>query len=89
LFVYSDKPIDGINGQYIKRPRKPFFGGYDTLEFLSGDTGFPANGNAPINMDIPETYCQVVVDIAVQNVSGNLKDYNHTNYLQQKQQINY
>lgn len=89
LFVYSDKPISGINGQYIKRPTKPFFGNYDTLEALNGVTGFPSSGDAPINMDIPETYCQVVVDIAVQNVSGNLKDYNHTNYLQQKQQINY
>lgn len=89
LFVYSDKELIGLNGQYIKRPTKPFYGGYDTLEYLAGDTNFPSATSPSINMDIPETYCQVVVDIAVKNVSGNLKDYNHTNYLQQKQQINY
>ena len=89
LFVYSDEEIEGLNGQYLKRPTKPFYGNYDTLEFISGESGFPQAGGPPINMDIPETYCQVVVDIAVKNVSGNLKDYNHTNYLQQKQQINY
>lgn len=89
LYVYSDKPITGLLGQYLKRPNKPFFGGYDTLEFLQDIPGFPSATDAPINLDIPEQYCQVVVDIAVNNVSGNLKDYNHTQYLQQKQQLNY
>ena len=89
LFLYTDKEILGINGQYIKRPNKPFIGGYDTLEFLNGDGSFPSQTSSPINLDIPEAYCQVVVDIAVKNVSGNLKDYTNTEYLQQKQQINY
>ncbi|MCA9386946.1 hypothetical protein KC669_02840 [Candidatus Dojkabacteria bacterium] len=84
LFVYSDNELTGLYGEYIKRPNKPFFGGYDTLEYLNGDVLYPSATSSPIDIDIPDTYCDLLVDIAVQNVSGNLKDYNHTNYLQQK-----
>lgn len=84
LYVYSDQPLNGLTGQYIKRPNKPFFGGYDTLEYLNGDVSYPNQTSDSIDLDVPETYCDMVVDIAVQNVSGNLKDYNHTTYLQQK-----
>lgn len=84
LYVYSDDELTGLLGQYIKRPNKPFFGGYDTLEYINGDATYPSSISTPVNLDIPDTYCDFLVDIAVQNVSGNLKDYNHTNYLQQK-----
>jgi len=84
LFVYSDEELLGINGQYIKIPIKPFFGGYDTLEFSEGDPSFPSSSDPSINMDIPDNYCSLVVDIAVQNVSGNFADYNQVAYRQQK-----
>lgn len=84
LYVYLDIDIEGINGQYIKRPVKPFFGGYDTLEYLNGDASFPNSLSPSIDTDIPESYCNLLVSIAVQNVSGKLGDYNNTSYLQQK-----
>lgn len=84
LTIYSDEVLSTIKGEYIKVPTKPFSGGYDTLEYIKGNVKFPKKTDSPINMDIPEPYCDVVVDIAVENVSGNLRDYNNVNYSQNK-----
>lgn len=84
LYVYLDDTITGINGQYIKKPTKPFFGGYDTLEYLNGNPDFPNSSSDSIDTDIPESYCNLLVDIAVMNVSGKLGDYNNVSYLNQK-----
>lgn len=84
LIIYSDEELTNVKGQYIKAPQKPFSGNYDTLEYIKGNVQYPNKNSNIINMDIPEPYCDVVVDIAVENVSGNLGDYNNVNYLQNK-----
>lgn len=84
FIIYSDEELTRLKGEYIKIPTKPFIGGYDTLEYLKGDKSYPNKNSSPINMDIPEPYCDVVVDIAKENVSGDLGDYNTVQNLQNK-----
>ena len=74
--VYYHEPINTVNQTYIKKPNRPFIGGYDTLEFQNGDASAPSQLSAPSSLDIPDTYCRVLIAIAVQNVFNNLRDYN-------------
>lgn len=84
IFVYSDKTVTKIYGEYLKRPQKPFSGNYDTLEYLNGDTTYPNSLSSIQHLDIQEQFADIVYDITVQNISGIISDYNHNQYLQQK-----
>lgn len=77
--VYYPKKIQKIEFLYVKLPPKTFLGGYDTLEYLNGNNSFPDSNTQPINSIVPEAYCHILIDIAVQNVFLNLRDYNLAN----------
>lgn len=82
--VYSESDTNTLNLEYIKKPRKPFFGGYNSLEFINGDTTQPSLTTAKIHPEFPEQYCDILADITVQNMFGNLRDYNYSQYNQNK-----
>lgn len=84
IYLKSEGDLTKVTVYYIKCPQKGFIGGYDTLEYINGDVNYPNKNTSKINLDIPCIYQDIVVDIAVQNMSGNLRDYNHTQYLQNK-----
>ena len=84
LWIYSESAFTSLTFDYLKKPTKPFLGGYDTLEFSNGDTTFPSSASTKIDLDFPDPYCDILIDIAVQNVFGQLRDYNHVNYLKDK-----
>lgn len=74
--IYYPGHIKSLEFNYVKLPRKVFFSGYNTLEFINGDTTFPSATTQPISSEVPEGYCHILIDLAVYNVFGNLRDYN-------------
>jgi len=84
LYVYSETVIPTIEVQYIKKPVKTFIGGYDTLEFLNGNITYPSQSSLKVDSEFPEQYCDILIDIMIQNVFGDMKDYNEASYRQQK-----
>jgi len=87
LVVYFPNTINSIKQVYVKKPNKPFIGGYDTLEFINGDVTYPSQTSSVVHSDVPDTYCRVLIDIAVQNVFNNLRDYNFGS-IKEKELIN-
>jgi len=65
----------GITVEYLRCIERPFLGKYDTLEYLAGDTTAPNKNSTPnLTLDVPEKYCEWIVDYAVQLVSETLYD---------------
>lgn len=78
LFVYSNGEID-LNTlciEYLRCPERLFVGGYDTLEFLSGDTNAPNKTSNPISPELADKYCNLIVDVAVQEFERIMGDPN-------------
>lgn len=75
LYVYSETgwTITGLRPEYIKYPREPFLGGYDSLEYLDcldsteggcEDTYYNQSTD-PVDSELPDLYHSLLVDIAV------------------------
>lgn len=86
LYVYTDDNFTATNLkiEYLKKPRKVFSGGYDSYEYLLGDTTAPSSSDTPIDCDLPELYHTLVVDIAVQNIARMLEDINKIQITEEK-----
>lgn len=78
LYLYVDSEITSntldVELEYIKQPTKVFSGGYNSLEFINGDTSAYDATSVPVSSEI--LYPTVVVDIVVQNLSRILEDPN-------------
>ncbi len=74
LILYTDGIISNVRLTYLKNPPKVFFGGYDTLEYISGNLTFPNNASPKQHLDF--TFADMVVDMAVQRLSMMLQDQN-------------
>ena len=83
VYVYTNNEfnLDGINIEYIKYPRKVFFGGYNSLE--CDGTNYCIDSPS-VDPDIPYAYYSVLVDLAVQEASRALYDVNQINIREQK-----
>jgi len=68
LLIYTggEFTIDEASITYLRRPTKVFYGGYDSLEFLWGDTTAPKTADPSINSDFSGTAASIIVDLAVQ-----------------------
>lgn len=86
LIIYTDFEITSATLTYIRRPTKHFIGGYDTLEYISGDLNQPNKLTPKINLDLPDNYitCQAVIRFTVSNMQRILQDYNGTQFTQNK-----
>jgi len=84
LYLYTESTPTTITVEYIQKPIKPFIGNYDTLEFINGDTTYPNSSSSKIDPNWPEEYCDILADIVVQNIMGDIGDYNRSQYNQQK-----
>jgi hypothetical protein len=82
LHVFFPELLSSIELNYVKLPKRPFFGGYNTLEAIS--TGDTTIGLPRVNTLVSEAYCHILIDIVIANVSGNLRDYNLAQYKQQQ-----
>jgi hypothetical protein len=83
LHVFYPEILSSLEFHYVQLPIKTFAGNYNTLENQLGDNTFPDNTTSRVNSLVPEGYCHILIDIAVANVFGNLRDYNLAQYKQQ------
>ncbi len=80
LYVYSDVDLNDkeLRLEYVKKPKKVFFGGYDSIEFLDCQrnnaifnphvvdcSSYYKVGDYPVSSDLPESIHSLQVDIAV------------------------
>lgn len=80
LFLYLPEEITTntitCEIEYLRKPVKVFSSGYDSLEYLYGDSSAYKSSNSKVNCDLPADYHTVVVDIAVQLIALMLEDNN-------------
>lgn len=84
LYTGGDFTITGANIDFIKIPRKMYFGGYDTYEYTNGDTTFPNTGDATISCEFPKDVHTFIVDIAVQLIARSVEDTNKLQIVEDK-----
>jgi len=81
LYVYSDVDLNDkeLRIEYVRRPKKVFFGGYDSIEYINCQrlNNVPNQPiledcnqyykiiDSPVNSDLPESMHSLQVDIAV------------------------
>lgn len=87
LFLYTNGfTINRLYIEYLRQPVKVFFGGYDSLEYLEGDTTAYKAADPSVTSDLPEDYHDLLVDMVVQYLSSVIEDANTFNF--QKEKIN-
>lgn len=86
LYIHtsSDFTAPNIELEYIRQPEKFFSSGYNTLEFIEGDTSAYQSTDPPITADIPEDYHPILVDMVVQNIARVLEDNNKFTLTEEK-----
>jgi len=88
LFLYVPEEITSstitCDIEYLRKPVKVFSGGYDSLEYILGDTTAYSSSSSSVNCDLPEDFHTVVVDIAVQNIARILEDNNRNQISEEK-----
>lgn len=84
VYTYAENDLTEIYLTYIKTPIKPFFGGYNTLEFLQGDNTAPSATSSQVNVELSKDYANILVNIMVQLASININDFNKGQVFQQK-----
>ncbi len=68
IYLYTKGNFDVVEAypEYLKIPRKVFFGGYDSLD------GLYSASDPPIECDLPEAFHRRIVDIAVAEAYRNM-----------------
>lgn len=80
MLLYTDDfIISSVKLEYLKKPKKVFYGGYDTLEYINGDETAPNSNTSPIDSDINDDYHELLVQMAVQEFNRIIDDYNKVN----------
>jgi len=77
--------ITEVKIEYLRNPVKVFSGGYDSLEFINGDTSAYNLTSPLVTSDLPEQHHDLLVDMAVAYIARALEDNNKLNL--QKEQI--
>ena len=85
LLYTTGYTITEVKIEYIRNPVKVFSGGYDSLEFLNGDTTAYSSSSPLVTSDLPEQYHDLLADVAVAYIARSLEDNNKFNL--QKEQI--
>ena len=79
LYLYTDYVITSVIIEYLKNPVKVYSGGYDSLEYIQGDTSAYHTGDPIVNSDLPVQYHDILVDMVVQYLSRLHEDTNKFN----------
>lgn len=82
LYLYSDYVISNVFIEYVSVPVKVFSGGYDSLEYLAGDTSAYNIASPIVDSNIPEH--DLLVDMTVQYLSRTLEDTNKFTLLKEQ-----
>lgn len=71
LYTGGEFTITSATINYLKQPRRVFFGSYDSLEYVNGDVTAPSALTSPIDSEFTnQTAASLIVDIAVQSIYG-------------------
>lgn len=90
LYLFSEGNISTVNIEYFKKPKRVFFGGYDTLEYIEAiknnrdTTGLYSASNPSVDSDINENYHRTIVDIAVREFSRRTENQNKMMFVKDK-----
>lgn len=94
LYIHSENDfiVDNLDIEYIKVPIRPYFGGYNSIEYnqcikVNGSNCNDFYNNAttiPVMTDINENYHGLLVDMVVQEISRRLEDGNRFSLKQDK-----
>lgn len=79
LYLYTDFTISDVVIEYLTNPVKVFSGGYDSLEYLQGDTTAYKSADPIVHSNLPEAYHDLLVDMTVQYLSrifGDVEKFN-------------
>lgn len=78
LLVYTggEFTITGATVTYLKQPVKLFYGGYNSLEFINGDSTAYDNTDPAVSCELPDVgqSHSMIVDIAVQLAASSIED---------------
>lgn len=81
IHIFYPEELSSLDMNYVIKPKRPFVGGYNTLEAIS--SGQSTINNPIVNTLISDRFCHILIDIVIANVFGNLRDYNLAQYKQQ------
>jgi len=76
LNVYTDGTLQTVSIDYLKNPIKVFSGGYDSLEFINGDSSAYQSSTSKVQSEIDESFHDILVDMVVQYLSALLENNN-------------
>lgn len=76
LYLYTDYTITSVFIEYLTSPVKVFSGGYDSLEYLQGNTSAYKIGDPIVHSNLPEPFHDLLVDMTVQYLARILEDTN-------------
>jgi len=85
LYLYTDYTITDVYIEYLTNPVKVFSSGYDSLEYIQGDTSAYKTADPIVNSNLPNQFHDLLVDMTVQYLARTLEDTNKFNL--QKEQI--
>lgn len=86
LYLYTDYAITSVVIEYLTNPVKVFSGGYDSLEYINGDTSAYKVADPKVQSNLPEQYHDLLVDMIVQYLARTLEDTNKFNLLKEQVQ---
>lgn len=76
IILYSDGVITSASIDYIKVPNKVFIGGYDSLEYVNGDSSAYSSVSPKVTSQINGQYHDLLIDMTVQYLASILEDVN-------------
>ena len=83
LYTKSFTP-DQLFLEYVRQPVSVFIGGYNSLEFINGNTDAYQLGDPKVTSDLPANYHDLLVDMVVQYLSSVIEDEQTYNFQREK-----
>jgi len=68
----------------MKKSTLAFFGGYNTIEYINGDTTAPSSNSAIVNVELNDSYIDTLVDIMVDITAEIYSDVNKSQLFKNK-----
>lgn len=85
LYVYKENfQINGIYISYVQEPIKVFSGGYDSLDFITGDKNAYSASTTKVDSTLLDTTCNYIIDTMVLEIHQNLENQIGFGLTQQK-----
>lgn len=77
IYLYSEQALTEVYPEYIRRHKPVFFGNYNSVEYLdcqrrelNNCSQFYNESSSPVDLDLPDQYFDLLVDIACYIITG-------------------